>query len=82
MRKLHAIHLLGGTVKAAAANLGISSSAVSQWPDDLPRAAEDRVLAFLARKHLPPELIGPPDEAELQADPNPVAARQEAGHAA
>lgn len=60
MNKARAIELLGGTVTAAAAACGISSSAVSQWRDegDLPKDIEDRVLAALARKHLPPELIG------------------------
>lgn len=58
MNKSQAIELLGGTVKAAAEAIGISSSAVSQWPDELPDAIRDRVQAAVARKHLPPELLG------------------------
>lgn len=58
MQKTHAIELLGGTVSAAADAVGISYQAVSKWPDELPQRIEDRVLAALARRHLPPELIG------------------------
>lgn len=59
MLKSDALKLLGGTPTTAAAEIGVSPSAVSQWPDVLPRRIEDRVLAALARKHLPPELINP-----------------------
>jgi DNA-binding transcriptional regulator YdaS (Cro superfamily) len=54
MDKRTAIALLGGTVSAAASRLGITPSAISQWPDDgeLPESAENRVLAHLARRHL------------------------------
>jgi hypothetical protein len=58
MLKSKAIELLGGTVGAAAEAVGVSPSAISQWPDDLPSRLEDRVLAALARKHLAPELLG------------------------
>lgn len=58
MNKAKAIELLGGTVTAAAAAVGVTPSAVTQWPDELPGRIEDRVLAALARKHLPPDLIG------------------------
>lgn len=58
MLKSKAILILGGSQKAAAAAVGVSISAVSQWPDVLPDRIADRVLAALARKHLPPELIG------------------------
>jgi hypothetical protein len=58
MKKAKAIELLGNSVKAAATCLGITRSAISQWPDELPETVENRVLAQLARKHLPPELIG------------------------
>lgn len=58
MDKAKAIQLLGGTLQAAARDIGISLQAVSQWPDVLPDRIADRVLAALARKHLPPELIG------------------------
>ncbi|WP_435465595.1 Cro/CI family transcriptional regulator [Variovorax sp. ZT5P49] len=69
MLKTQAIELLGGTVTAAANAVGISPSAVTQWPDELPPRIEDRVLAALARKHLPPELLGEP-----AAEPEPKAA--------
>jgi hypothetical protein len=58
MKKSRAIELLGGTVTAAADAMGVTSSAVSQWPDELTHEMENRVLAALARQHLPPELIG------------------------
>lgn len=58
MNKAHAIKLLGGTNAAAGERIGITAQAVSQWPDPLPPAIADRVVAALARKHLPPELIG------------------------
>jgi hypothetical protein len=58
MDKETAVRLLGGTVGSAAAEIGVTSSAISQWPDQLPPRLVDRVLAALARKHLPPELIG------------------------
>jgi hypothetical protein len=73
MKKAHAIKLLGGTPGAVAAAIGVSSSAVSQWPDDLPARISDRVLAALARKHLPSELIG----TDTPTKPQP----EEAGHA-
>lgn len=58
MTKTEAFRLLGVTTVTAAADLlGITHSAVSQWPNDdkgeLPESAENRVLAYLARKHLP-----------------------------
>lgn len=62
MLKSKAIDLLGGTVSAAAEAIGVSSSAVSQWPAELPPRLADRVLAALARKHLP-ELVGLEREA-------------------
>ena len=59
MLKSKAFQLLGvDSVGAAAAAIGVSSSAVSQWPEELPARIEDRVLAVLARRHLAPELIG------------------------
>jgi len=58
MLKIKAIELLGGTPKSTADAIGVSPSAVSQWPDMLPDRIADRVLAALARKHLPPDLIG------------------------
>ena len=58
MLKQKAIELLGGTVTAAADAIGISYQAVDKWPEELPDRISDRVLAVLARKHLPPEMIG------------------------
>ncbi len=57
MNKQQAIEILGGTVGAAAEAVGVSASAVSQWPDVLPDRIADRVLAALARRHLPAELL-------------------------
>lgn len=58
MLKSKAIELLGGTVASAAEQIGVSYQAVDKWPDPLPDRIADRVLAALARKHLPPDLIG------------------------
>jgi len=58
MNKARALELLGGSVSTVAEAVGVSSAAVSQWPDELPARIEDRILAALARKHLPAELIG------------------------
>lgn len=69
MHKSRAIELLGGTPTAAAHAIGVTASAVSQWPDELPARIADRVLAALARRHLPPELIG---EAPQTPDPEEV----------
>ena len=67
MNKSTAIQLLGGSVVSAAKEVGVSPSAVSQWPDPLPERVADRVLAALARKHLPPELLGLPPAADATA---------------
>jgi len=61
MQKAEAIHLLGGTVKAAAEAIGISTAAVSQWPDPLPATIRDRVQAALYRR------------VQQQAEPAPPA---------
>lgn len=58
MQKTKAIELLGGSIATACEAVGISYQAVNQWPDELPGRITDRVLAVLARKHLPPEMIG------------------------
>lgn len=57
MTKTRAIALLGGTVTEAAGRIGVTVSAVSQWPEDLPARLVDRVLAALAREHLPPDVL-------------------------
>lgn len=71
MKKSRAIELLGGTPTAVAEAIGVSHSAVSQWPEELPPRIADRVLAALARKHLPPDLIG---AEPVPADATPQAA--------
>ncbi len=58
MKKSEATRLLGGTPAAAAQAMGITPQAYSQWPDDLPRRLRDRVVAAIARKHLPAEMLG------------------------
>lgn len=58
MEKAKAVELLGGTVSSVAAAVGVTPSAVSQWPEQLPPRIEDRVLAAIARQRLAPELIG------------------------
>lgn len=57
MDKTKAIELLGGSVSAAAAKLGVSYQAVDKWPDTLPPRIADRVVAALARDHLDPEML-------------------------
>ena len=58
MLKSKAIELLGGTVAAAAEAIGITYQGVEKWPEELPDRISDRVVAAIARKHLPAELIG------------------------
>ena len=70
MRKTDALRLIGGSVSEVAALVGVSASAVSQWPDELPRRLEDRVLAVLARRHLPAEVIGGPVSQPAEALPH------------
>jgi len=50
MKKSDAIAMLGGTVAKAARACRITGPAVSQWPDELTAAIEDRVTAALARQ--------------------------------
>lgn len=49
MNKTTAIELLGGSPAAAARAVGITASAVAQWPDELPQRIVDRVQAALWR---------------------------------
>ena len=80
MRKDHAIEMLGGTVTSAACAVGVTASAVTQWPDELPQRIADRVQAALWRKAIDivfqaalgidvarPELIGAPGAPEVPA---------------
>lgn len=68
MLKARAIELLGGSVGAAAKEIGVSYQAIDKWPDELPPRIADRVLAVLARKHLPPSLIGDSAPASERPD--------------
>lgn len=67
MLKAKAIELLGGSTASAAREIGISFQAVDKWPDELPARIADRVLAVLARKHLPPAVL-----AKLLAEDQPA----------
>jgi UTP--glucose-1-phosphate uridylyltransferase len=49
MTKTEATELFGGTQSALAAALGVSRSAISQWPEQLSRMQADRVLGAAAR---------------------------------
>jgi hypothetical protein len=49
MRKTTAIKSLGGTVKKAAAAVGVSYQAVYKWPATLPPRVADRIVAALSR---------------------------------
>ena len=53
MNKADAIRLLGGTVAEAARRIGVTGSAISQWPEVLPPRLVDRVVAAIARTQLP-----------------------------
>jgi len=59
MDKTSAIKVLGGTATSAASAIGITPQAFGQWPDVLPRRLEDRVIAAIARRRLPPEAFRP-----------------------
>ena len=52
MDKETAIKLLGGTPTLAAAAIGITAQAVSDWPDVLPPRISDRVQAALYRQQM------------------------------
>lgn len=62
LTKERAIELLGGSVSAAAAEIGVSYQAINKWPDVLPPRIADRVVAAIARKRLP-ELMDAQREA-------------------
>lgn len=71
MKKTEAIRTLGGTTASAAAAVGVSPSAVSQWPDDLPKPIIDRVQAAMWRiahgvPHPEPIKRGPRSEKPAQ----------------
>lgn len=70
MRKAKAIELLGGSTASAAKEIGVSYQAVDKWPDELPARIADRVLAVLARKYLPADVLATLDEVPAQPEPN------------
>ena len=49
MTKTEAIALLGGSIPAAAAAVGVTYQAVDKWPEVLPQRIADRVQAALWR---------------------------------
>lgn len=63
MLKSEAIELLGGSIPAAAAAIGISYQAVNQWPDELTEAIRDRVQAVLYRRSHPEAQEATPEKA-------------------
>ncbi len=70
MKKSYAIRMLGGTPTKAAQAIGITPSAVGQWPEDpteLPNSIRDRVQAALWRKRMASLRAGRmSDEIELE----------------
>ena len=66
MRKEKAIELLGGSVSNVADAIGISYQAVYKWPDELPKAIADRVIAACVRtgRKVPKELLGLPEKQQ------------------
>lgn len=58
MHKAKAIELLGGSTASAAKAIGVTYQAVDKWPEELPPRIADRVLAAVARQHLPAKLLG------------------------
>lgn len=65
MTKTEAINLLGGSAAAVAAAVGVSTQAVSQWPEELPPRIADRVQAALWR--IAQARIKPPASPEAAA---------------
>lgn len=68
MNKTEAIEFLGGTVAAAAQELGVTYTAVNKWPDPLPRRIADRVVAAVVRRRG----LVPPDVAQAMAAYGPA----------
>jgi len=69
MDKTNAIKVLGGTATSAASAIGITPQAFGQWPDVLPRRLEDRVIAAIARRWLPPEAFWPDVASGAESKP-------------
>jgi hypothetical protein len=66
MTRNDALVLLGkpgapASVQDAAAEIGVSVQSIYDWPEDLPQRIADRVQAAIARRLLPPVLIGDND---------------------
>lgn len=74
MDKKLAIELLGGSAVRAAALLQVTPSAVSQWPEKLPRRLADRVLGAAVRH-------GVDVRQHMQAAEQPDSAEQTDSHA-
>lgn len=74
MKKSRALELLGGSVGTAADAIGISSAAVTQWPDDLPDRIVDRVIAALvkASKPVPLDLLRDADGSTSLVNSKPA----------
>lgn len=49
LTKQQAVRLFGGQVKGLAAALGLTSSAISQWPEELSPQRADRVIGAAVR---------------------------------
>jgi len=64
MLKKDALNMLGGTVTSAARRIGVTVSAISQWPEELPESLADRVIAAIAREHLPPSMLIPAEQVK------------------
>jgi len=67
MNKALALSFIGGSPLQAAKAVGVSRSAVAQWPDPLPPGLVDRVIAAWARKNvpeLPPEFLVNPQSSQ------------------
>lgn len=67
MHKAKAIELLGGSVAEAARRLGVSYQAINKWPEELPPRIADRVVAAVARDHLPADVLKQLDAACSEA---------------
>jgi len=68
MDKHEAIELLGGSISAAAAAIGISYQAVDKWPDVLTPAIRDRVQAALYRQtNTQPGVMRPRAATDIEA---------------
>ncbi len=57
MLKENAIKALGGTGARTARRVGLTRSAIAQWPDVLPARIEDRVLAAWTRANVAAETL-------------------------